>query len=122
MTADKAKDECGIVGVYNLDPASQRSVTSFIPSALLDLQHRGQLAAGMTRFDPDGAHRLLTHKDTGSMREVFRLTHRAKAKAIVDEHAGSCTFDRPGTRPPLLSLCHRRLPIGCGDAHLRRRA
>ncbi len=88
MTADKAKDECGIVGVYNLDPASQRSVTSFVPSALLDLQHRGQLAAGMTRFDPDGAHRLLTHKDTGSVREVFRLTHRAKAKAIVDEHAG----------------------------------
>ena len=88
MTADKAKDECGIVGVYNLDPASQLSVTSFISSALLDLQHRGQLAAGMTRFDPDGAHRLLTHKDTGSVREVFRLTHRAKAKAIVDEHAG----------------------------------
>ena len=88
MTADKAKDECGIVGVYNLDPSSQRSVTSFVPSALLDLQHRGQLAAGMTRFDPDGAHRLLTHKDTGSVREVFRLTHRAKAKAIVDEHAG----------------------------------
>ncbi|HJP32583.1 MAG TPA: amidophosphoribosyltransferase [Candidatus Latescibacteria bacterium] len=86
--SDKARDECGIVGVYNLDPESDQSVTPYIPSALLDLQHRGQLAAGMTRFDPTGAYRLLTHKDTGSVREVFRLTHRAKARSIVDEHAG----------------------------------
>ena len=85
--SDKARDECGIVGVYNLDPESDQSVTPYIPSALLDLQHRGQLAAGMTRFDPTGAYRLLTHKDTGSVREVFRLTHRAKARSIVDEHA-----------------------------------
>ena len=89
MTADKAKDECGIVGVYNLDPASHRSVSSYVPSALLDLQHRGQLAAGMTSFDPGRPHRLMTHKDTGSVREVFRLTHAAKAKAIVDENAAS---------------------------------
>lgn len=88
MTADKAKDECGIVGVYNLDPASHRSVSSYVPSALLDLQHRGQLAAGMTSFDPGRPHRLMTHKDTGSVREVFRLTHAAKARAIVEENAG----------------------------------
>lgn len=88
MTADKAKDECGIVGVYNLEPTSDRSVTPFIPSALLDLQHRGQLAAGMTCFDPGRPHLLLTHKDTGSVREVFRLAHVAKAKAIVEEHSG----------------------------------
>jgi amidophosphoribosyltransferase len=86
--ADKAKDECGIVGVYNLDPASHESVTPFIPTALLDLQHRGQLAAGMTAFDPGQPQRLRTHKDTGSVREVFRLTHAAKAKSIIEEFAG----------------------------------
>lgn len=85
---DKAKDECGIVGVYSLDRSGQTSVTPFIPTALLDLQHRGQLAAGMTTFDPGRPDRLKTFKDTGSVREVFRLTHDAKARAIVDEHAG----------------------------------
>lgn len=88
MTADKAKDECGIFGVYNLDASIDRSVTPFVPSALLDLQHRGQLAAGMTCFNPERPQRLMTHKDTGSVREVFRLMHAAKARAIVDEHAG----------------------------------
>jgi len=42
----------------------------------------------MTRFAPGRAHRLLTYKDTGSVPEVFRLTHTAKAKAIIDEHEG----------------------------------
>jgi amidophosphoribosyltransferase len=88
VTADKAKDECGIFGVYNLDASIDRSVTPFVPSALLDLQHRGQLAAGMTCFNPERPQRLMTHKDTGSVREVFRLMHAAKARAIVDEHAG----------------------------------
>lgn len=86
--SDKAKDECGIVGLYNLDPASHESITGLIPSALLDLQHRGQLAAGMSCFDPARSHRLLTHKDTGSVREVFRLTHVAKARSVVEENSG----------------------------------
>lgn len=87
-TADKAGDECGIVGVYNLDPASSRPVVPLVPMALLDLQHRGQLGAGMTSFDPGRPQRLLTHKDTGSVREVFRLTHAAKAQSILREHEG----------------------------------
>ncbi|MBT3345578.1 MAG: amidophosphoribosyltransferase [Gemmatimonadetes bacterium] len=85
---DKAADECGIVGVYHLDASQDVSVSSLIPPALLDLQHRGQLGAGMTAFDPSHAHRLRTHKDTGSVREVFRLTHEAKAQAVVREHPG----------------------------------
>ncbi len=85
---DKAKDECGIIGIYNLDRNSDRSVTPMIPSALLDLQHRGQLGAGVTSFDPNRTHLLMTHKDSGSVREVFRLTHAAKAQSVVNEYAG----------------------------------
>ena len=89
---DKAGDECGIVGIYNLDRSSEQSVTHLIPSALLDLQHRGQLGAGITAFDPDRPHRLMTHKDTGSVREVFRLTHAAKARAVLSEISGAAAI------------------------------
>ena len=63
-------------------------MSPLVSPALLDLQHRGQLGAGMTVFDPSAPHRLRTHKETGSVREVFRLTHQAKAQAVVREHPG----------------------------------
>jgi amidophosphoribosyltransferase len=85
---DHAKDECGIIGIYDLDPDSGRSVTPMVPSALLDLQHRGQLGAGVTSYLPDRPHLLMTHKDTGSVREVFRLTHPAKAQAVMRDLPG----------------------------------
>jgi amidophosphoribosyltransferase len=46
------------------------------------------LAAGLTAFDPGNPLRLRTHRDTGSVREVFRLDHAAKAEAVVREHPG----------------------------------
>ncbi len=85
---DKASDECGVVGVYHLNKSTDVSVSPLVPPALLDLQHRGQLGAGMTVFNPDDPLRLRTHKETGSVREVFRLTHEAKAQAVVREHPG----------------------------------
>jgi amidophosphoribosyltransferase len=85
---DKASDECGIVGVYHLNRSTDVSVSPLVPPALLDLQHRGQLGAGMTVFNPDDPHCLRTHKETGSVREVFRLTHEAKALAVVRDHPG----------------------------------
>jgi amidophosphoribosyltransferase len=55
---------------------------------LLDIQNRGQLSAGMTTYDPDRALLLRTHRDVGSVTEVFRLNHRAKAESLMKKNAG----------------------------------
>jgi len=85
---DHARDECGIVGIYNLDTSSTKSVSSLVSAALLDLQHRGQLGAGITSYDPGRSHLLLTHKDLGTVREVFRLGHAGKARSVLEHYGG----------------------------------
>lgn len=85
---DRPHEECGVIGIYNLDPRSTRSATVLAPPALLDLQHRGQLGAGITSYDPDRSHLLMTHKDVGTVREVFQLGHSDRARALLQEYAG----------------------------------
>jgi amidophosphoribosyltransferase len=55
---------------------------------LLDMQNRGQLAAGMTSYHPNHNQLIDTYKDVGTVNEVFRLNHRAKFNSIMDEYAG----------------------------------
>ena len=53
--------ECGIAAVYHLpgDPhplcpeGGPDEISRFLPRMLLDIQNRGQLAAGMTSYNPD---------------------------------------------------------------------
>ena len=77
--------ECGIVAVYHL-PGERISplcpeqgpeqASRLMPRMLLDIQNRGQLAAGMTTYNPTRDQLIDTHKDVGSVTEVFRLAHR----------------------------------------------
>jgi len=55
---------------------------------LLDIQNRGQLAAGMTTFDPDRPKLLKTIRDVGTVTEVFRLNHKAKCESLMRQLAG----------------------------------
>jgi len=55
---------------------------------LLDLQNRGQLAAGLSSYDPDRPQLIDTFKDVGTVSEVFRMSHPAKHLNILDEYAG----------------------------------
>ena len=43
---------CGIVGAYSLKDKT-KNVYPLIVRGLLDLQHRGQLSAGITSYNPD---------------------------------------------------------------------
>ena len=47
-----------------------------LPRMLLDIQNRGQLSAGLTSYNPQRNQLIDTHKDVGSVSEVFRLSHR----------------------------------------------
>ena len=90
--------ECGVAAVYHavgqpvstLAPisGSVNSVARLIPRMLLDMQNRGQLAAGMTSYHPGRQALLETHKEVGTVAEAFRLNHRAKFEAIMQKHDG----------------------------------
>ena len=93
--------ECGIAAVYHLPsetdsplcPKQGRSdVSRLIPRLLLDIQNRGQLAAGVTSFCPQRNQLIDTHKDVGTVTEVFRLNHPKDAEELMVEYAGEAAI------------------------------
>lgn len=94
------KHECGVAAVYHHHagdrPASAltplrddvNSVAKMIPRMLLDMQNRGQLASGMTSYNPDRSALLKTHKELGTVAEGFRLNHREKFESIMRGQTG----------------------------------
>jgi amidophosphoribosyltransferase len=93
---DELQHECGIAALYHLDgadisplaPGGPDQVSRLMPRVLLDLQNRGQLAAGFTTFNPDREQILDTYKQIGTVIEAFRLNHPAKAESVIAEYAG----------------------------------
>lgn len=95
--SDGPRHQCGVAAIYHLKPGVQgrlapvagaEHVSRLIPRMLLDLQNRGQLAAGMTAFNPGRSRLLDTYKQIGSVIEAFRLNHQAKYESIMQEHCG----------------------------------
>lgn len=89
--------ECGVAAIYHLSGRGRspvctaegpREVSRLLPRMLLDIQNRGQLAAGMSTYAPDRPRLLKTRRDVGTVTEVFRLNHRAKCEAIQRQMAG----------------------------------
>lgn len=93
--------ECGVLALYWLGKSAGRGgptskavsqnggdVVNLVPQMLLDLQNRGQLAAGMSSYQPARAQVLDTYKDIGTVAEAFRMSHPRKHKAILNEYAG----------------------------------
>jgi amidophosphoribosyltransferase len=91
--------ECGIAAIYHLPSstpsrhafaplAGPEQVSRLMPRMLLDLQNRGQLAAGFTTFNPRRQRILDTYKQIGTVIEAFRLNHPAKHDNIMAQFAG----------------------------------
>ena len=68
--------------------AGPEQVSRLMPRMLLDLQNRGQLAAGFTTYNPARQQLLDTYKQIGTVIEAFRLNHQAKYDSIMREYAG----------------------------------
>ncbi|MFW6133778.1 MAG: amidophosphoribosyltransferase, partial [Planctomycetota bacterium] len=97
--SDELHHECGIAALYWLDETQHAdgvaseavrdgNVTPLLPRMLLDLQNRGQLAAGISRYRPDSAQLLDTYKDVGTVIEAFRMSRPAKYQSILADQAG----------------------------------
>lgn len=93
--------ECGIAAVYHLDSSEPsplcpaqgpKAVSRLMPRMLLDIQNRGQLSAGMTSYSPTRPQLIDTHRELGSVAEVFRLSHRAKAEALMGQYEGQAAI------------------------------
>jgi len=91
------REECGVAAIYHLPhqedsplcpPQGQQAVSRLIPRMLLDIQNRGQLAAGMTCYHPRREQLIDTHKDVGTVREVFRLSHQDEYNDLMERYQG----------------------------------
>jgi amidophosphoribosyltransferase len=89
--------ECGIAAVYHLAASGVsrfaprgdgNGVSRLIPRLLLDIQNRGQLAAGITVYQPHKQRLLTTHKDVGMVSEVFQLNHPEPAEKLITSLEG----------------------------------
>jgi len=94
---NEIRDECGVAAIYHMSgrgcsplcPAQgPEEVSRLMPRMLLDIQNRGQLAAGMTTYKPDRNQLIDTHKEVGNVTEVFRVNHQGKYENLMREYAG----------------------------------
>ena len=98
---DDLHDECGVAAIYHLagdaisplcPDKNPKQIARLMPRMLLDIQNRGQLAAGMTTFDANRKQLLDTHKDIGTVTEVFRLNRRDRYEALMKRYAGTAAI------------------------------
>ncbi|MGA2035444.1 MAG: amidophosphoribosyltransferase, partial [Thermoguttaceae bacterium] len=90
-------EECGVAAIYHLPgkgvsplcpEQGPENVSRLMPRMLLDIQNRGQLAAGITTYSPQRNQLIDTYKDVGTVGEVFRMSHRLKYENVMREYAG----------------------------------
>ncbi|MFN0199093.1 MAG: amidophosphoribosyltransferase [Planctomycetaceae bacterium] len=89
--------ECGVAAVYHLprrgvSPIVPRQnpleTARLIPELLMNIQNRGQLAAGMTSYNPERNQLIDTHRDVGTVTEVFHRSHPEISEKLMQEYAG----------------------------------
>ena len=94
---DELHHECGVAALYYLPGRGDKSavwtgdpdqVSRLMPRMLLDLQNRGQLAAGMATYNSDREKLVDTYKDTGTVIEAFRINEPSKYASIMEDYAG----------------------------------
>ena len=56
---------------------------------LLDIQNRGQLAAGIASYNPERRELIRSHKAVGSVSDAFALGDKEKAQALMERLSGT---------------------------------
>ena len=91
--------ECGVAALYWLDrPMGQEGAASqmvrdgnvapLMPRMLLDLQNRGQLAAGMSTYSENRPNLISTFREIGTVAEAFRMSRPTEHAEIIKNLAG----------------------------------
>ena len=96
IMSERIEHECSVSAIYWMDEAvapegdassmvSNNNITPMLQQMLCDQQNRGQLAAGITTYDPDRPQILDTYKDVGSVNEVFRVSHPGEQESGIPD-------------------------------------
>jgi amidophosphoribosyltransferase len=93
---DELHHECGIAALAYLSEGEKSPVwgggpdelSRLMPRMLMDLQNRGQLAAGMSTYRPDRPRLLDTYKRIGTVTEAFKMSQPGKFASIMEDLAG----------------------------------
>ncbi len=83
------KDECGIAAVSLKGKNQGNKSLFYMYKMLLNLQNRGQLAAGFTVFNDKKSQLLDTYKGLGVVNEVFRTHNKLKSAKLFRRYAGN---------------------------------
>jgi len=76
------KEKCGVCGI-----SCEKNAEFFLYKMLVQMQHRGQLSAGITTYHSQEPLILKTHKDLGLVNNVFRAEHKGKFSSIMEQHS-----------------------------------
>lgn len=76
-SVDKVRDECGVMGMYDISGADVARDVSF---GLFALQHRGHISCGIVANDN---YNLTSIKDNGLVNEVFNVKNVATLKGKI---------------------------------------
>ncbi len=90
--AGEVKDECGVAAVYlpkKLDKYPIGGASYYLYKMLLQMQNRGQLAAGITTYNEDRKQLIDTFRKRGSVSEAFSTKIRPKSRAILQKYSGT---------------------------------
>lgn len=101
--SENLQHECGVAALYWLDQpvntgervsrmVTEENVLPLMTRLLLDLQNRGQLAAGISSYKPGRDQLIDTFKAIGQVTEALRMSHAGKHKALVQEYAGKAVI------------------------------
>ncbi len=91
VPSETLNENCGLCAVYLKKPLENYppgGVVYFLHQMMLQLQHRGQLSAGFTTFDPRRNDLLKTHKGNGLVNEVFGSNDATFAQKLVSDFGG----------------------------------
>src|SRR3989344_3451985 len=70
------------------DPAAKQKLVSYLYRLMLNLQHRGQLSAGITTYDPNREQLIDTYKALGTVNEAFFMSKLDQQEKIFSRYAG----------------------------------
>ena len=89
VMSGEVRDECGIAAVSLKKPKDEHKSLFYIYRCLLNLQHRGQLAAGFTTYNKKRTRLIHTYKELGTVNEVFRTNNKQKSLDIFRKYSGN---------------------------------
>lgn len=83
---EEIHEECGVAAIASLDKSE--NVAPLIPTMLQHLQHRGELAAGMSTYSEEREQLIDTYRNLGTVTEAFRMTDQHEQARQARRYAG----------------------------------